>query len=388
MHPAICTGQDAPGTKEISYLFRWWFLFSWCFLGALTAPSLFGQQPAAGTTAPAATPAAEAPQDARQSATPVVPQTPTAVAEAQEIQQIHHQPPGAPEPQALEATKSGEDEADGDQTADESDEEPLLEEGTPAPSARSSTATRGSTAPRQSALARQTASIQRQLGRARGNGRSGGNTGGSDFFVSSWFTGASGNAASPLASAASGAAQYAPPSECDPLDQAVAEAFMRDSATREGVSLDLVREVIRQESGFQPCVVSAKGAMGMMQLMPDTASTLGVLDPFDPRENIDGGVRLLKRLLDKYQGRPDLALAAYNAGEGAVDRNNEVPGYEETRNYVRAIMQRVFEAPPEKQGKTRAQRIAAPARIPSPRTAFPGVTDGATTVPGINQATP
>ena len=165
-------------------MFRWWFLFSWCFLGALTAPSLFGQQPAAGTTAPAATPAA--------------------VAEAQEIQQIHHQPPGAAAPQTVEATQAGDDEAGDDQSAGESAASPLLEEGLHAPAAGASTATQASTAPRQSALARQTASIQRQLGRARGNGRSGGNTGGSDFFVSSWFTGASGNAASPLASAASG----------------------------------------------------------------------------------------------------------------------------------------------------------------------------------------
>jgi hypothetical protein len=159
---------------------------------------------------------------------------------------------------------------------------------------------------------------------------------------------------------------YDIPSECDPLDRSLAEAFMRDSATREGVSLDLVREVIRQESGFQPCVVSSKGAMGMMQLMPDTANALGVIDPFDPRQNIDGGVRLLRRLLDKYQGRPDLALAAYNAGEGAVDRNNAVPDYEETRDYVRAIMRRVFEEAPEKPRTPRAARIASPARIPSP----------------------
>lgn len=179
-------------------------------------------------------------------------------------------------------------------------------------------------------LQRQTSSVQRQLGRARRN-----NDG---FFVSSWF---SDNPVNPLASAAG----FTPPADCEPLDNTIAEAFMRESATREGISLDLVREVARRESGFYPCAVSPKGAMGMMQLMPDTAESLGVADPFDPRENIDGGVRLLRRLLDKYKGRPDLALAAYNAGEGAVDKANGVPDFAETREYVGAIMQKVFEAP-------------------------------------------
>lgn len=141
------------------------------------------------------------------------------------------------------------------------------------------------------------------------------------------------------------AADYDAPEECEPLDKSIAEAFMRDSALREGVTLDLVREMVRRESGFNPCAVSAKGAMGLMQLMPETASALGVADPFNPRENIDGGVRLMKRLLDKYSGRPDLALAAYNAGEGAVDRANGIPDFAETREYVAEIMKRVFETP-------------------------------------------
>jgi soluble lytic murein transglycosylase-like protein len=185
---------------------------------------------------------------------------------------------------------------------------------------------------RGNALARQNASVQRQLGKARQQG---------GFFVSSWFSEApSGPQFSADPSAAPANAE-----DCDPVDATVAEAYIRESAQREGISSDLVREVVRKESGFNPCVVSPKGAIGMMQLMPDTAASLGVDDPFNPRQNIDGGVRMLKRLLDKYKGRPDLALAAYNAGEGAVDANQSVPNYEETQEYVSTIMKRVFEEP-------------------------------------------
>ena len=185
---------------------------------------------------------------------------------------------------------------------------------------------------RGNALARQNASVQRQLGNARQQG---------GFFVSSWFFDAP---SGPQFSAAPSATP-ANAEDCDPVDATVAEAYIRESAQREGISSDLVREVVRKESGFNPCVVSPKGAIGMMQLMPDTAASLGVDDPFNPRQNIDGGVRMLKRLLDKYKGRPDLALAAYNAGEGAVDANQSVPDYEETQEYVSTIMKRVFEEP-------------------------------------------
>jgi soluble lytic murein transglycosylase-like protein len=161
------------------------------------------------------------------------------------------------------------------------------------------------------------------------------------FFISSWFSDAP--AAANFSSGATVASMN--PEDCDPIDASVAEAYIRDSARREGISSDLVREVVRKESGFNPCAVSPKGAMGMMQLMPETAATLGVEDPFNPRQNIDGGVRLLKRLLDKYKGRPDLALAAYNAGESAVDAAQSVPSYEETQEYVSTIMKRVFEEP-------------------------------------------
>ena len=117
-------------------------------------------------------------------------------------------------------------------------------------------------------------------------------------------------------------------------------AIIDHAAQRHGVDPLLVSAVIRQESGFRADAVSAAGAVGLMQLMPGTAKDLGVADPFDPAANVDGGTRLLRSLLDRYDGRVDLALAAYNAGAGAVDRFHGVPPYTETQSYVRAIMAR------------------------------------------------
>jgi soluble lytic murein transglycosylase len=115
-------------------------------------------------------------------------------------------------------------------------------------------------------------------------------------------------------------------------------ADIRQIAGEHGVSPALVEAVVATESGFDPAAVSPKGAGGLMQLMPRTASALGVVDRFDPRDSIRGGVRHLQYLLERYQGSVVLALAAYNAGEGAVDRHGRnIPPFQETREYVKKV---------------------------------------------------
>ena len=112
------------------------------------------------------------------------------------------------------------------------------------------------------------------------------------------------------------------------------------AARRHGLDPDLVMAVVSVESGFRPQAVSPKGAQGLMQLMPKTASSLGVADAFDPAQNLDGGTRHLGQLLTLYGGDITRALAAYNAGEGAVDRHGGVPPYRETRAYVKKVLER------------------------------------------------
>ena len=116
------------------------------------------------------------------------------------------------------------------------------------------------------------------------------------------------------------------------VDKAIAEA-----ASKHNVDPNLVRAVVKVESNFNSQAISRTGAMGLMQLMPATARTLNVSNPFDPKQNIDAGVRHLKGLLDSYNGDVRLSLAAYNAGQGAVARNNGIPPYAETQNYVKRI---------------------------------------------------
>ena len=115
------------------------------------------------------------------------------------------------------------------------------------------------------------------------------------------------------------------------------DAAIVQAASRHNVDANLVRSVVKVESNYNPNAVSRKGAMGLMQLMPGTARSLNVTNPFDPNQNVDAGVRHLKRLLESYGGNVPLSLAAYNAGSAAVARSAGVPHFAETRNYVRRI---------------------------------------------------
>jgi soluble lytic murein transglycosylase-like protein len=122
-----------------------------------------------------------------------------------------------------------------------------------------------------------------------------------------------------------------------PVNPQDVDAAIEQAAARHNVDPNLVRSVIKVESNFNPNAVSRKGAMGLMQLMPSTARSLHVTNPFDPQQNVDAGVRHLKKLLESYGGNIRLSLAAYNAGAGAVARSSGVPRYSETQNYVRRI---------------------------------------------------
>lgn len=131
-----------------------------------------------------------------------------------------------------------------------------------------------------------------------------------------------------------------PQPACDPVPQPELSKMIDESAQKNQVDPNLVREVARQESGFRPCVVSVKGAQGLMQLMPETAAQFKVANPFDAKESLDAGTKLLKTLLDHYHGDVSLALGAYNAGAGSVDRAGGVPDIPETKNYVLSILSR------------------------------------------------
>lgn len=124
-----------------------------------------------------------------------------------------------------------------------------------------------------------------------------------------------------------------PESDSDHFDE-----MIREAADLHGVSFSLIKAIIRAESGFNPKAVSHKGAMGLMQIMPENFKAFNLKNPFDPRENIMAGVQYMARLLDRFQGRVPLALAAYNAGPNRVEAYQDIPPIKETEAYVKKVM--------------------------------------------------
>lgn len=154
------------------------------------------------------------------------------------------------------------------------------------------------------------------------------------------------------------------PQAAAPDGPQVIHALVDSIAAQHGLQPQLVRSVIQVESDYNPHAVSPKGALGLMQLIPETARRFGVTDAFDPAENIQGGVRYLAYLLDLFHNDYGLALAAYNAGEGAVAKYGGVPPYAETRNYVAQVGKRWQEA-------RKAGQAAAEMKQTEPRAAAP-----------------
>lgn len=128
---------------------------------------------------------------------------------------------------------------------------------------------------------------------------------------------------------------------CAALPESSLSPIFERAATSYGIASSLLRAVARKESAFQPCAISRAGALGLMQLMPETAATLGVEDPFDPEQNILGGARYLRLLLDRFDNSLSLALGAYNAGPARIEAYGGIPPFRETREYVTSILSRL-----------------------------------------------
>lgn len=124
------------------------------------------------------------------------------------------------------------------------------------------------------------------------------------------------------------------------------ETYFQEAANTYGISAAILKSIARAESNFNPTAVSSSGAVGIMQLMPSTAAALGVSNAYDVRENILGGAKYIGQLLSKYQGNISLALAAYNAGSGNVDKYGGIPPFAETQNYVRKVLSYMDESFP------------------------------------------
>jgi soluble lytic murein transglycosylase-like protein len=175
----------------------------------------------------------------------------------------------------------------------------------------------------EASIAKQKAAVQAQVADAPRNG----------FFVTGWLSPA------PVLALAV---------DCEPATSMETEAAIKDAADAQHLNPALISAVVRQESGFEPCAVSGKGAMGLMQLMPDTAAQFNVADPFNARENVAAGSKYLKQLLGRYKGDLRLALSAYNAGPKKVDGDPPAePDIAETKDYVNRILKAMNGAPPE-----------------------------------------
>lgn len=167
----------------------------------------------------------------------------------------------------------------------------------------------------QESIARQRLSVQKQLGQTT-----------EAFFIL------------PPPARMAGVGVSAGAAECAPLPDGEVRSLVGQAATREGLDAELLLNVMRQESGFRPCAVSPKGAMGLMQLMPATAGQLGVKDSFDPVENVNAGARFLQQLLTRYNGDVFKAVSAYNAGPARVDAVDGIPQIPETLDYLMRIL--------------------------------------------------
>jgi len=126
-----------------------------------------------------------------------------------------------------------------------------------------------------------------------------------------------------------------------PLESNITDLYdhvISEASHTHGVSFSLLKALIKTESDFNPRAVSSAGARGLMQLMPENIKTLKINNPFDPRENIMGGTQYLKQLIDRFNGKLPLALAAYNAGPGVVEKYRRIPPFKETENFVKQVM--------------------------------------------------